>query len=111
MARFQNSVATTEVRGRLATSSLLLALSFSLVAAGTAQAQSASPPQAPPAHWGPVSINLEEIEYPFPVKFLERELFGQAVRIAYMDVAPTGTPNGRTAYLTHGASYYGWYWE
>jgi pimeloyl-ACP methyl ester carboxylesterase len=28
-----------------------------------------------------------------------------------MDVAPTSQPNGRTVYLTHGASYYGWYWE
>jgi len=73
--------------------------------------QTHTPPEALPTHWGPVSIDLEEIEYPFPVHYLERELFGQDVRIAYMDVAPTGQPNGRTASLTHGMSYYGWYWE
>ncbi len=27
-------------------------------------AQSASPPPQPPADWGPISINMEEIEYP-----------------------------------------------
>src|SRR5688500_10723287 len=89
----------------------MLACSFSVFAVGTAYSQTASPPEAPPAEWGPISIDLEEIEYPFPVKYLERELFGQNVRLAYMDVAPTGQPNGRTVYLTHGASYYGWYWE
>mgnify|MGYP002779575434 CR=1 FL=1 len=90
---------------------MLGALSLSILAAGTLAAQGASPPSSPPAEWGPVSINLEEIEYPFPLSYLEREIFGQKVRIAYMDVAPTGPSNGRTAYLTHGMSYYGWYWK
>lgn len=87
---------------------------FALVAAlagGSLQAQSASSPATPPADWGPVSINLEDVPYPYPVHFLERTLFGQRVRIAYMDVAPTGQSNGRTVVLLHGGSYYGWYWE
>ncbi len=96
---------------RLTARCLTLALPLSLLAAAPLAGQSASPPESPPAEWGPISIDLHEIEYPFPVQYLERELFGENVRIAYMDVAPTGTPNGRTAYLTHGASYYGWYWE
>ena len=33
---------------------------------GTVLAQSGPPAEAP-AGWGPVSINLEEIEYPYPV--------------------------------------------
>ena len=78
---------------------------------GFALGQSASPPDTPPAHWGPVSINLEDVPYPYPVQFLERELYGQQVRIAYMDVAPAGAPNGQTIVLLHGGSYYGWYWE
>ena len=76
-----------------------------------AQSQAQEPPAQPPAHWGPVSINLEDVEYPHPVKFLERNLYGQVVRIAYMDVAPTGQPNGQTVILLHGGSYYGWYWK
>jgi pimeloyl-ACP methyl ester carboxylesterase len=79
--------------------------------AGTDLAAQTEAPASPPAHWGPISIDLEEIEYPFPVSFLERELFGQTVRLAYMDVAPAGQANGRTVLLTHGASYYGWYWK
>ncbi|MEX1259101.1 MAG: hypothetical protein WEG36_16010 [Gemmatimonadota bacterium] len=71
-------------------------------------AQSASPPPSPPAEWGPISINLEEIEYPHPVHFLNLNLYGQDVRIAYMDVAPVGPANGQTVVLLHGGSYYGW---
>jgi len=91
--------------------SLLLALLFAFAAPTVAVGQMAmEPPTSPPDHWGPVSIDLDEIEYPYPVQYLERELFGENVRIAYMDVAPTGEPNGRTVYLTHGMSYYGFYW-
>ena len=70
-----------------------------------------SPPATPPADWGSVSINLEEIAYPYPVQFLHRNLYGQDVRIAYMDAAPVGTANGKTVVLLHGSSYYSWYWE
>jgi pimeloyl-ACP methyl ester carboxylesterase len=89
--------------------SLAFALTLSLLGAGHAAGQ-AAPPASPPADWGPISIDLHEIDYPFPVQYLELDLFGERVRLAYMDVAPTGTPNGRTVYLTHGMSYYGLYW-
>ena len=85
----------------LATSTYVVAL----------EGQSGSPPSQPPANWGPISINLEDVPYPHPVRFMERTLYGQNVRIAYMDVAPVGPPNGRTVVLLHGGSYYGWYWE
>src|SRR5690606_14627653 len=88
----------------------LLVLGAALVVA-PASVQAQEPPEAPPADWGPISIDLEEIEYPYPGSWLERELFGEQVRIAFMDVAPQGEPNGRAVYLTHGMSYYGWYWE
>lgn len=85
---------------------ILLLLGF----VGTAVAQS-SPPATPPADWGPVSINIESVPYPHPVHFLNRNLYGQDVRIAYMDVAPVGQPNGQAVVLLHGGSYYGWYWK
>jgi pimeloyl-ACP methyl ester carboxylesterase len=81
------------------------ALSAAPLAAQTA------PPPSPPASWGPLSINIEEIVYPHPVRFMNLKLYGQDVRIAYMDVAPVGTPNGQTVVLLHGGSYYGWYWK
>ncbi len=74
-------------------------------------AAQAAPPKSPPAEWGPISINLEEIAYPYPVSYLNLRLYEQDVRIAYMDVAPTGPANGQTVVLLHGGSYYGWYWK
>jgi pimeloyl-ACP methyl ester carboxylesterase len=88
-----------------------LVAALALCLAAQSQAQSASPPATPPEDWGPVSINLEDVPYPHPVSFLERELYDQVVRIAYMDVAPVGPANGQTVVLLHGGSYYGWYWE
>ncbi|MEC7860503.1 MAG: alpha/beta hydrolase, partial [Pseudomonadota bacterium] len=38
-------------------------------------------------------------------------VYGEDVRIAYMDVAPTGSANGRTVIFHHGGYYYSWYWE
>ena len=45
--------------------SLLIAVAF--VLPGALSAQSHQPPPEPPAEWGPISINMEEIEYPHPV--------------------------------------------
>lgn len=72
-------------------------------------AQSA-PPNSAPADWGSVSIDLEEYEYPYPVEYMNFSVYGEDVRLAYMDVAPTGQANGRTVILHHGGYYYGWYW-
>jgi pimeloyl-ACP methyl ester carboxylesterase len=97
-------------RSQLSMTALLGTLLVSVVSAAPVAAQQ-RPPASPPASWGPLSINLEEIVYPYPVRFLNLKLYGQDVRIAYMDVAPVGTPNGQTAVLLHGGSYYGWYWK
>jgi pimeloyl-ACP methyl ester carboxylesterase len=70
-----------------------------------------SPPSEPPAHWGPVSINLEDVPYPHPVSFVEFTLFGKDVRVAFMDVAPAGPANGRTVVLLHGGNYFAKAWE
>ena len=78
--------------------------------AGFLSAQS-SPPSSPPADRGPISISLEEYEYPYPVEYMNFSVYGEDVRIAYMDVAPRGPSNGRTVILHHGGLYYGWYWS
>lgn len=83
---------------------------FSISFSGVASAQSA-PPSSPPAHWGPMSINLEEFDYPYQVDYMNFSVYGEDVRIAYMDVAPTGPANGRTVIFHHGGLYYGWYWS
>ena len=83
---------------------------FTISFAGVVSAQSA-PPSSPPADWGPISLNLEEFEYPYPVEYMNFSVYGEDVRIGYMDVAPTGPVNGRTVILHHGGLYYGWYWS
>ncbi len=83
---------------------------FLLLGTNLLHAQS-QPPASAPAEWGAVSINMEGVTYPHPVSFLSRNLYGQDVRIAYMDVEPTTRPNGKTVVLLHGGSYYGWYWK
>lgn len=64
------------------------------------------PPTEAPAHWGAVSANFEEIPYPYPVHFLELNRFQQDIRMAYMDVAPTGRANGQTVLWQHGMNFY-----
>lgn len=58
----------------------------------------------------PVSISLEDVEYPFPVDFISLQLQGEELRMAYMDVAPVGEPNGRSVVLLHGLNFFGEYW-
>jgi pimeloyl-ACP methyl ester carboxylesterase len=71
-------------------------------------AQSESLPKAP-TDVKPGSITYEEITYPYPVAYLPLTLYGQDVRMAYMDVPPAGQPNGRTVMLFHGMNFGGFY--
>ena len=62
-----------------------------------------------PADIKPGSITYEDIAYPYPVHYLPLTLYGQDVRMAYMDVPPAGAPNGRTVVLFHGMNFGGFY--
>ena len=53
----------------------------------------------------PIGIGLEEIEYPYSVKFFDLTIEGQQVRTAYMDVPPTAAANGKTVVLLHGRAF------
>jgi pimeloyl-ACP methyl ester carboxylesterase len=58
----------------------------------------------------PLGIGLEDVEYPYPVHFFDLTIEGQMLRMAYMDVAPSGPANGKTVVLLHGKSFSGDYW-
>ena len=92
------------LRKSLTTVSALSLTVFSLFA--QAQEWPAEPPSEPPAHWGPVSANFEEIPYPYPVHFLELNRFGEPMRMAYMDIPARGQPNGQTVFWQHGMNFY-----
>jgi pimeloyl-ACP methyl ester carboxylesterase len=81
-------------------------LSLALVTATSAQ----EPPPAPPADWGPMSINLEDVPYPHPVSYMSFNLEGQDIRMAFMDVPPVGTGNGKSVILLHGMNFFGEAW-
>src|SRR4051812_12790960 len=53
----------------------------------------------------PGSITCEECPYPYPSSYLPITLYGQELRIAYMDVAPDGQSNGHTVVLLHGNNF------
>ena len=59
----------------------------------------------------PLDINLENYQYPFPVDFIQLNEQGQSLKIAYMDVKPTGKVNGKAIMLLHGKNFNGAYWE
>jgi pimeloyl-ACP methyl ester carboxylesterase len=72
-------------------------------------AQSGGQELAPPADVKPGSITCEECPYRYPSSYLPMTLYGQEVRMAYMDVAPQGQPNGHTVVLLHGNNFAGFY--
>ncbi len=82
---------------------LLLTLTL-LLCAAPAAAQATKTPE-------PLGIALEGYAYPAPVQFLPLTLQGQDVRMAYMDVPPSGKSNGRTVLLLHGKNFFGAYWR
>jgi pimeloyl-ACP methyl ester carboxylesterase len=89
---------------------LSLALVMSLLIVPSSGAAQQSPTPAPtPTDVKPGSITSEDVPYPYPSSYLPLTLYGQDVRIAYMDVAPAGTPNGHTVVVLHGFNFAGFY--
>jgi pimeloyl-ACP methyl ester carboxylesterase len=66
------------------------------------------PLMAQQASYGP---RLEGFDYPYPVKTYAFTSQQQPLEMAYLDVAPTGKPNGRTAVLLHGKNFCAATWE
>ena len=89
---------------------LCLSLGLLLLFTMTAAAQQRSAVPAPPDA-KPMSITLEDVPYPHPIHFMPLTLYGQDVRMAYMDVPAAGPANGHTAVLLHGMNFYGEYWK
>ncbi len=63
--------------------------------------------QAAPSY-GP---RLEGFDYPHPLRTYAFQSQQQALEMAYLDVAPTGTANGRVAVLLHGKNFCAATWE
>ena len=89
----------------------ILVLSFSLMIllSSVGSAQSGAQDMPVPSDVKPGSITCEECPYPYPSSYLPLTLYGQDVRMAYMDVAPQGQANGHTVVLLHGNNFAGFY--
>ncbi|MGI4952559.1 MAG: alpha/beta fold hydrolase, partial [Janthinobacterium lividum] len=82
--------------------SLLVLAAVLLAPAPPARAADAPPADDAGPAYGP---ELEGFDYPRPVQRFRFASQGQALQMAYMDVAPTAAPNGRVAVLLHGKNF------
>lgn len=57
----------------------------------------------------PLGIALENFEYPYPVNYVDLNIQGERLHMAYMDVQPKNA-NGKTIMLMHGKNFCGAYW-
>src|SRR5438874_6752453 len=80
-----------------------------VLAAPAAVAQQNEPAVVAPPDIKPGSITCEAVPYPYPSSYLPLTLYGQDVRIAFMDVPPLGQPNGHSVVLLHGNNFAGFY--
>jgi pimeloyl-ACP methyl ester carboxylesterase len=64
-----------------------------------------------PSYVEPLGIALEGWPYPYQVRFMPLDMRGQKLRMAFMDVPPSGTANGRTVVLLHGKNFDSSYWR
>ncbi|MGZ8400904.1 MAG: alpha/beta fold hydrolase, partial [Methyloceanibacter sp.] len=74
-----------------------------LLAAGAARAENGTSQPIPATE--PFGIALEGFPYPYPVHLFPLTQQGEQLRVAYMDVAPTGDANGRAVVLLHGRNF------
>ncbi|MDB5282104.1 MAG: Hydrolase, alpha/beta fold family protein [Bacteroidota bacterium] len=61
----------------------------------------------------PVSINMENFSYPYPVSVFTVHVENQELKMAYMNVAPPPGKegNGKTVVLMHGKNFCSFYWD
>ena len=58
----------------------------------------------------PLGLNLETVQYPFPVGYIDLNIQGEDLKMAFMDVKPEKA-NGKTILLLHGKNFNGAYFE
>jgi pimeloyl-ACP methyl ester carboxylesterase len=92
------------------TKTLFLGAVVLLVLAGGRSSARQNSAQVPtPNDVKPGSITCEDVPYPFATGYFSLTLYGQDLRMAYMDVPPAGPLNGHTIVLLHGNNFAGFY--
>jgi len=88
-------------------STFILSVCLSITLAGATRAAPAQAGDEQPVY-GP---ELQGFEYPWPVSYYSLTSQSEKLRMAYMDVKPTGTPNGQTVVLFHGKNFCAATWQ
>lgn len=57
-----------------------------------------------------LGLQAQQVEYPYPIKYLNIAVEGKAAKLAYMDALPA-KPNGKSVILFHGKNFNGYYWK
>lgn len=91
------------------TTRVLLTCACALLLATSLQAQQGAAAPPTPPNIAPGSITSEDVPYPYAVSYLPLTLYGQDVRMAFMDVPPARQANGHTVVLLHGNNFAGFY--
>jgi pimeloyl-ACP methyl ester carboxylesterase len=87
----------------------LVAAIITLSVSASLAAQQKPPAVPTPTDVKPASINCEDVAYPYPTASLPISLYGNDLRMSYMDVPPQGPANGHTVVLFHGNNFAGFY--
>ncbi len=58
-----------------------------------------------------LGIHLEGYRYPYPVNYFTLNIEGKKLKMAYMDVPPSGKSRNQTIVLLHGGLAFGAYWK
>src|SRR5262245_39011986 len=95
---------------RMPTRTVCFVVCCAILSIPLASAQQHTPVQAP-TDVKAMSTTLEDVQYPHAVRYMPLTLYGQDVRMAYMDVPPANQPNGHAVVLLHGMNFYGEYWS
>jgi pimeloyl-ACP methyl ester carboxylesterase len=63
--------------------------------------------------WAPPMLAEQDasLHPKYSVQFFQLQVENQDLRMAFRDVQPTGTSNGKTVLLLHGKNFSGFYWE
>ena len=83
----------------LAAAFIVALLAFGLMPVGMSALQNGTKTSAP-LDVKPGSINCEDVAYPYSTSSLPITLYGQDLRISYMDVPPMGQANAAEAYTS-----------
>jgi pimeloyl-ACP methyl ester carboxylesterase len=58
-----------------------------------------------------VTAFCQQVNYPYPVQQVNLPMDNTVAAMAYMDIKPAISPNGKTVVLLHGKNFNGYYWK